>query len=199
MATFKESIIIPKEVFTSMLKFMPSNNDDEKTVLPSKVENEAIIKKYPVLFDPKTRAKVKMSKYYEKKRREQTKVSKPTMEQSVNRDITTLKYFPGHVQASVHRILLEMRKRPDVLTYNEKYEVIVNGKLHRDSNFIEILTFIMSGPGPFITAYDVKGGRTLPRESHTVFDAMKNLFPADTMASLTLPSPPSYIVDLTVT
>jgi hypothetical protein len=152
--------------------------NEVKKVQKRKIESTdpSLKERFPILFNPHLTSRFKMNQYYRRKKEGKT-AKQLSKQEAALRDTITLKYFNEDLQPKVHHMLMEMRKRPDVLSYNDDYEVTINNTYYPGTNLIEIFDFFYGIRTAFKTAYDVEGLPAIPRESVAVFEALQQLYP----------------------
>jgi len=147
MSTYKESILIPRGAFDSMVlgkkikssrKVKRANSKGlskkVKRMVPPEKTKEEIVSEYNKRFIYETAgAQARNNK------------APPIAEPTVKFDIySILKFFPKNTQYIVFRILNLMDKHSTILSYDsDDFEIIVKSQKIKNSNIIDILTFLL--------------------------------------------------------
>ena len=182
MSTFKESIIIPLEVFERITQKQSDGSKKRKTTKGDSkqpVVSKALKKKYPILFDDTIPSGAKMSMYFGKQNYERDIAEK---QKDSGDNILFLQLFSAEHRPKVQKLVVEMNRRSDVLSWNKSsYEAIINGTVYIGTNIVEILEYLMGEKGPFKTQYS--DDHKIPRETKLVFDAMHSFYNTEMMKS----------------
>ena len=129
--SFRESVIIPYALFKKC-----------QFGTPQKQEHETILQ------DPSLPSDVKMKLYSQAKA---INTAKPPQDNDTNssqtnqnNDITYIvQIMPEKDQPFASSILSKIRSREDEISWNDKLELLIDGKLYRDSNIIELVRFVL--------------------------------------------------------